>query len=256
MEAENIIDFDKQAANQAIIEGLLKNGISYIEKLQKITILEIDEVDEILVEKSFKKLAKAIHRNEISLKNFKLLHLLNFGFTNDLIKKIGFCAITLENESPRDEIYHRTKAYIPRRSSKGGDDDTANIYNEDDFEIYDEGDDPTENIQFNSKSQKGKVEIGKQHSQTSISSPQKRSRKTAIWIAEGRWKLGEQIGSGSFGEVFQGMDDKGKLFAVKRLKIPGHSNEILNLVEEIELMRKLRHQNIVEYLGANVSIIF
>ncbi len=32
--------------------------------------------------------------------------------------------------------------------------------------------------------------------------------KTARWIANREWRLGEKIGSGSFGEVFKGMNDK------------------------------------------------
>ncbi|CAE7786215.1 mkkA, partial [Symbiodinium microadriaticum] len=76
--------------------------------------------------------------------------------------------------------------------------------------------------------------------------------KTTSWIQKGQWRLGEKIGSGSFGEVFQGMSDDGFLFAVKRLHIVNHK-EIVNLTSEIELMQSLSHENIVKYLGAKVD---
>jgi hypothetical protein len=44
---------------------------------------------------------------------------------------------------------------------------------------------------------------------TSVSSSR---GKTASWIVNKEWRLGEKIGSGSFGEVFQGMNNKVILF--------------------------------------------
>jgi mitogen-activated protein kinase kinase kinase 1 len=71
--------------------------------------------------------------------------------------------------------------------------------------------------------------------------------------------LGEKIGSGSFGDVFQGLSDEGKLFAVKRLSM-SNTKEVENLTSEIELMQTLSHTNIVRYLGfkvmhSNVSLL-
>eukprot|EP00604_Paraphysomonas_vestita_P004202 CAMPEP_0174822094 /NCGR_PEP_ID=MMETSP1107-20130205/13157_1 /TAXON_ID=36770 /ORGANISM="Paraphysomonas vestita, Strain GFlagA" /LENGTH=600 /DNA_ID=CAMNT_0016040107 /DNA_START=550 /DNA_END=2352 /DNA_ORIENTATION=+ len=73
------------------------------------------------------------------------------------------------------------------------------------------------------------------------------------WIKRGEWRLGEKIGSGSFGDVFQGMSDDGYLFAVKQLKIVD-DKEIANLISEIELMQSLDHPNIVKYLGTTVDV--
>eukprot|EP01038_Epipyxis_sp_PR26KG_P004524 gene4524-6389_t len=77
--------------------------------------------------------------------------------------------------------------------------------------------------------------------------------KTANWIKHNDWRLGEKIGSGSFGDVYQGMNDKGKLFAVKRLNVKEKSSEVDNLLQEIQLMRNLSHPHIVQYLGASVD---
>ena len=76
------------------------------------------------------------------------------------------------------------------------------------------------------------------------------------WISRGNWTLGEKIGSGSFGEVFKGLNNSGKLFAVKRMRIPdGRSEELLNLANEIDLMRNMSHPNIVSYIGTKVIVI-
>lgn len=75
------------------------------------------------------------------------------------------------------------------------------------------------------------------------------------WIAKGNWRIGEKIGSGSFGEVFKGLKNDGKIVAVKRLRITaGRSEELLNLANEIDLMRNMSHPNIVSYIGTKVDM--
>ena len=81
----------------------------------------------------------------------------------------------------------------------------------------------------------------------------KRRKKNSSWIREGRWKRGEAIGRGSFGEVYKAMNDKGKLFAVKQLNMAGKQNEVEDLLREIETMKELEHPNIVAYVGACVD---
>lgn len=82
-----------------------------------------------------------------------------------------------------------------------------------------------------------------------------KSRRHIGWIEEGKWSLGDCIGKGSFGDVFQCMNDKGKLYAVKRVEIASGCNpeELEEMVQEIEFMRDLCHHNIVEYVGATVD---
>jgi hypothetical protein len=90
---------------------------------------------------------------------------------------------------------------------------------------------------------------------TRASSVQDSKAKDKTWIAKGNWRIGEKIGSGSFGEVFQGLNGYGKLFAVKRLALAGGKMaDLENLVSEIELMRSLSHPNIVEYIGTKVDV--
>jgi hypothetical protein len=83
-------------------------------------------------------------------------------------------------------------------------------------------------------------------------SQMKLTHRQAGWIKRGEWRLGSRIGSGSFGEVYQGMSDDGLLFAVKKMNIVPNK-ETANLASEIELMRVLDHPNIVKYLGVKVS---
>jgi hypothetical protein len=82
-------------------------------------------------------------------------------------------------------------------------------------------------------------------------SQMKFTHRQAGWIKRGEWRLGSRIGSGSFGEVYQGMSDDGLLFAVKKMNIVPNK-ETANLASEIELMRVLDHPNIVKYLGVKV----
>ncbi|PNT64508.1 mitogen-activated protein kinase kinase kinase NPK1 isoform X2 [Brachypodium distachyon] len=72
-----------------------------------------------------------------------------------------------------------------------------------------------------------------------------------------RWRKGEMIGSGAFGQVYLGMNlDTGELLAVKQVLI-GSSNatrekaqaHIRELEEEVKLLKNLSHPNIVRYLG-------
>ncbi|KAL6655647.1 hypothetical protein ACP70R_006473 [Stipagrostis hirtigluma subsp. patula] len=72
-----------------------------------------------------------------------------------------------------------------------------------------------------------------------------------------RWRKGELIGCGAFGQVYLGMNlDSGELLAVKQVLI-GSSNatrekaqaHIKELEEEVKLLKNLSHPNIVRYLG-------
>jgi serine/threonine protein kinase len=80
-----------------------------------------------------------------------------------------------------------------------------------------------------------------------------KKKKTPEWIVERRFTLGKQIGEGSFGTVFEALNDDGIIVAVKRMNILNKSQEIEDLLSEIELMRGMCHKNIVEYLGAIVD---
>ncbi|EEF45362.1 mitogen activated protein kinase kinase kinase 3, mapkkk3, mekk3, putative [Ricinus communis] len=72
-----------------------------------------------------------------------------------------------------------------------------------------------------------------------------------------RWRKGELIGCGAFGRVYMGMNlDSGELLAVKQVLIAANSASkektqasILELEEEVKLLKNLTHPNIVRYLG-------
>ncbi|XP_076930452.1 mitogen-activated protein kinase kinase kinase ANP1-like [Bidens hawaiensis] len=72
-----------------------------------------------------------------------------------------------------------------------------------------------------------------------------------------RWRRGELIGCGAFGQVYMGMNlDSGELLAVKQVSIAANTafNEktqvhIRELEEEVKLLKNLSHPNIVRYLG-------
>lgn len=77
-----------------------------------------------------------------------------------------------------------------------------------------------------------------------------------------RWIKGTMIGSGSFGTVYLGMNPiTGELMAVKQVELPSSNKETeqkkLNMIDalqrEMNLLRDLQHENIVQYLGSNAE---
>ncbi|KAI0216105.1 mitogen-activated protein kinase kinase kinase, partial [Massospora cicadina] len=76
-----------------------------------------------------------------------------------------------------------------------------------------------------------------------------------------QWVKGKAIGKGSFGRVFHALNGvTGEMLAVKVIDLPGmkkqngiigrkHSDMIKELYREIELLKDLDHDNIVQYLG-------
>lgn len=77
-----------------------------------------------------------------------------------------------------------------------------------------------------------------------------------------RWVRGALIGAGSFGQVYLGMNAaNGLLMAVKQVELPtGNShneerkkNMLSALEREIELLKEMQHENVVQYLGKIVK---
>lgn len=69
-----------------------------------------------------------------------------------------------------------------------------------------------------------------------------------------RWLRGHQIGRGSFGRVYKGLDlETGLIFAAKEADLGGCSDKNGKLLEqmrkELNIFRTLKHKNIVSYLG-------
>ena len=73
-----------------------------------------------------------------------------------------------------------------------------------------------------------------------------------------KWTKGALIGTGSFGQVFLGMDDSdGTLVAVKQVELPNneHKMTMLSALEhEIELLLEMQHDNIVQYLCKTIIL--
>lgn len=78
-----------------------------------------------------------------------------------------------------------------------------------------------------------------------------------------KWIKGALIGAGSFGSVFLGMDShSGLLMAVKQVElgVKMRSEErtqgmIDALEREVELLKELQHDNIVQYLGTSLRTV-
>ncbi|EGB04224.1 hypothetical protein AURANDRAFT_3341, partial [Aureococcus anophagefferens] len=70
------------------------------------------------------------------------------------------------------------------------------------------------------------------------------------------WRKGDLIGAGANGRVYLGLEeDTGAIIAVKEILFTKNEQDLEELVqmqEEIELLRSLHHPNIVTYLGTDV----
>jgi len=76
-----------------------------------------------------------------------------------------------------------------------------------------------------------------------------------------KWIKGALIGKGSFGSVYLAMDSqRGLLMAVKQVELPTGSNQneerkkgMLTVEREIDLLKDLQHENIVQYLDSSMD---
>jgi serine/threonine protein kinase len=64
-------------------------------------------------------------------------------------------------------------------------------------------------------------------------------------------QLGECIGRGQFGSVYRALNlNSGRIVAVKRIKLEGKTEEeVLQLANEVELLKSLSHPSVVQYEG-------
>ncbi|KAJ7567050.1 hypothetical protein O6H91_02G130300 [Diphasiastrum complanatum] len=66
-----------------------------------------------------------------------------------------------------------------------------------------------------------------------------------------KWKRGQELGRGSFGTVYEGMNpEDGSFFAVK---ISNDENISSEIQQEVNILSQLQHPNIVRYLGTSVE---
>ncbi|XP_028790987.1 mitogen-activated protein kinase kinase kinase 1 isoform X2 [Neltuma alba] len=69
------------------------------------------------------------------------------------------------------------------------------------------------------------------------------------------WQKGEILGKGSFGTVYEGFTSDGFFFAVKEVSLLDEGSQgkqsIFQLQQEISLLSRFEHENIVRYLGSD-----
>jgi hypothetical protein len=79
----------------------------------------------------------------------------------------------------------------------------------------------------------------------------RRSRKAGA-IRSGRWCIGQKIGSGAFGVVYVGLNNvTGTLMAVKQITL--NTAVWKDIRREVDLLKSLRHPNIVQYYGTEMD---
>jgi len=70
------------------------------------------------------------------------------------------------------------------------------------------------------------------------------------------FQRGRLLGQGTFGKVYEALNiESGQLIAVKQIELKSKKAEeiALQAMKEIELLESLKHNNIVQLIGANVS---
>ncbi|KAK1440327.1 hypothetical protein QVD17_06152 [Tagetes erecta] len=67
------------------------------------------------------------------------------------------------------------------------------------------------------------------------------------------WQKGDFLGSGSFGDVYEGFNELGYFFAVKEVSFFDDASQesIIQLEQEVSLLSELHHENIVQYLATD-----
>ncbi|KAL3692966.1 hypothetical protein R1sor_006617 [Riccia sorocarpa] len=67
-----------------------------------------------------------------------------------------------------------------------------------------------------------------------------------------KYLLGDEIGKGAYGRVYKGLDlENGDFVAIKQVSLENISTEDLaSIMQEIDLLKNLNHQNIVKYQGS------
>eukprot|EP01080_Neovahlkampfia_damariscottae_P005215 gene5215-8827_t len=98
-----------------------------------------------------------------------------------------------------------------------------------------------------------KVRTSSSSSPVPVVSPPSPMPKTSF-----NWQKGGLLGSGSSGEVYMALNvDTGEPMAVKMIPISTDSPEgkenVKSIAKEINLMKKLNHENIVRYLGSDIQ---
>ncbi|KAG0533389.1 hypothetical protein BDA96_04G189300 [Sorghum bicolor] len=76
--------------------------------------------------------------------------------------------------------------------------------------------------------------------------------------SQSQWKKGKLLGSGTFGQVYLGFNsESGKFCAIKEVQVildDSKSKERLRqLKQEVDMLRQLSHQNIVQYYGSELT---
>lgn len=72
------------------------------------------------------------------------------------------------------------------------------------------------------------------------------------------WKKGDLIGRGGFGSVYKGLLSNGQSVAVKCLELPPDvdptkSSTYVSFLKEIDMLKALKHPNIVRYIGSTIE---
>ena len=266
------IAIDTDEVNQCFREGVNLEGTMFLERVEKQAMEQGDLESEERLIKIFDHLTRKVDKGASD--KISLLHEFErFGLSSEVILKLGNLFVDVHHNSSR--VSRSPDGQPSNIRNKGSDryDDDFDDYESDDFEDYEQvpnspkfsqtarsvpkyiDEEPLPRASKSApagQSVSGSMRMDSNSPKYAVHSSKFKGTSLS-WIKKGHWRKGEKIGSGSFGEVYQGMTDGGMLFAVKCMSFSHNIKEMNNLIAEIELMQSLCHPNIVQYLGASVS---
>lgn len=271
MESDEIEDsfLDFEEVNESFKRGVRKDGRRFLERAQKQAMADSDLEHVHNIKKVFAKLHHyADSSGKLTSKTNIIDDFERFGLGTDTIMKLGTIFVTIDSQmsdAPTRPKFQRQESDDTYSYEEDDFEDYESEFEDEDMKVADGGDFGEPSITVLKKTPtfvdvepvvaprtSRPLTVSTTAASTSKRASQSRSR-SVTWIQKGQWRLGDKIGSGSFGEVFQCMNDEGLLFAVKRLNMTANPADISNLTSEIELMQCLSHPNIVMYLGAHVE---
>jgi serine/threonine protein kinase len=255
---------DLAEANQLFQAYLSKGKISFIERLEKMAMDDEEMEGDESIGPAMEALSKYVLSHDPGdVLNLNLFSLTDFGLTVNAMHNVGYLVILMDKANRRrsniskatndSEIYDEDfESLSLENSGRSVTSDTLIIDHQPHSPPLVGSGSPEAVMPKGYQRQGGGAASGGAEARSSRLASRGKDKE---WIAKGHWRMGEKIGSGAFGEVFQGLNSRnGQLFAVKRLKFHAtQAAELENLANEIDLMRSLTHPNIVEYIGTKVD---
>ncbi|KRX02681.1 Protein kinase-like domain [Pseudocohnilembus persalinus] len=118
------------------------------------------------------------------------------------------------------------------------------------IQLYIEADNYIDNIDQNSQQEQKTEQINQSDN---VDWEEFKENWNIVYGQSIKWKQGNQIGAGGFGEVYKALNvEKLSLMAVKRVFLPDAEEDLETIKNEISVMEICQHPNIVQCYGSDI----